>query len=229
MHGLDVGVPADRQFAELLADDQLRLRAERWAAFLGPRGPRYRECSFSNFEVSGDRAREKELALETVREYASDFRAHFADGNSLLLYGPTGTGKDHLAVAAIKRGVFETGEKAHWINAQELFADFRDAIDNGKGRSEGEAIRGAATPPMLLLSDPLPATGELSDFNRSILYRLIDARYCAKRPTVVTINIVDGEEALRRLGAATWDRLRHNARCVPCFWPTYRRPDRGTT
>ena len=75
---------------------------------------------------------------------------------------------------------------------------------------------------MLVLSDPVPPKGELSDYSESILYRIVDARYITMKPTWTTMNVASGEEADRRLGAPIVDRLRHGALCLSCDWPSFR-------
>jgi len=220
--GLDPDDPIDRRFAEAEAHAELRRRGESWIKFLGPRAPRYRECRFTDFQIDGEKAENKRTALAKAHEYAVTLDARVRERNNLLLYGPVGAGKDHLGVAVVRFGVWCRGAKARWINGQELFGDFRDAMDDVRGRSEADAIRALAAVELLLLSDPLPAAGELTDFQCNILYRLAEARYCAGRPTIVSINVSDGGEARRRMGAATWDRLCHGAWCVPCFWSSYR-------
>jgi DNA replication protein DnaC len=67
---------------------------------------------------------------------------------------------------------------------------------------------------------------ELTPFQASMLYRLVDARYVRGKPTIVTVNVNDDAEGDRRMGEATWDRLCHDSWKVFCDWPTHRKPAR---
>jgi DNA replication protein DnaC len=57
-----------------------------------------------------------------------------------------------------------------------------------------------------------------------MLYRAVEARYAAGKPTIVTVNVANDGEADLRLGAPTWDRLCHGAGKIKCEWPSYRQP-----
>ena len=83
-----------------------------------------------------------------------------------------------------------------------------------------------ARPDVLCLSDPLPPVGALTQFQATMLYRLVDARYSRGVPTICTVNVADDAEADERMGVPTWDRLCHGAWKLHCAWPTYRRPAR---
>src|SRR6516165_8134469 len=66
--------------------------------------PLYRNASFENFSVSTDNpmaARDLRNLLFTVKKFADDFPNESRPG--LLLIGDPGTGKTHLAVAALRR------------------------------------------------------------------------------------------------------------------------------
>lgn len=140
---------------------------------------------------------------------------------SLLIYGPVGTGKDHLAVA-VCRSLIGQGKTVKRINGPEWFGELRDNID--RDRLEADALRPLVAPDLLLLSDPLPPIGRLSDYQAAMLYRLVEARYTAGRAMVTTINVAGREEADSRMGAPVWDRLKDGAWVVKCHWPSHRKP-----
>jgi DNA replication protein DnaC len=78
-------------------------------------------------------------------------------------------------------------------------------------------------PNVLAISDPTPPLGELSDYQRSMLFRVVDRRYRDLRPTWVTINAADSAEAERKIAPNIIDRLAHGALVLRCNWPSYRR------
>lgn len=164
----------------------------------------------------------QKAAIMRLHEFAADIRATTEDGGGVVLLGPIGTGKDHLLVALARTAIFQHGYEVRWQSGMELYADFRDAINTGE--PEREVIKRSTKPDILILSDPQPPRGDLSDYQVSTLFRIIDARYSQRRPTWVSLNVIDGAEAGRRIGEATVDRLRDGAVTIPCDWPSYRKP-----
>jgi DNA replication protein DnaC len=197
---------------------ELRHKAElfeRWKSLLAAAGARYADCTLSNFRCD---CPEQTRVVAALRDYiAEDCPA------GVILFGPVGTGKDHLAFA-VCRSALKAGKLVRWINGQNWFGIVRDAMDTD--RSEASLIADLARPELLCLSDPLPPVGPLTQFQATMLYRLVDARYSRGVPTICTINVADDSEADERMGAATWDRLTHDAWKIKCNWPTYRQPAR---
>src|SRR5690606_3109104 len=159
-----------------------RERAERQgrlAKLFAQAGDRYAACRLSNYEVKGER---QQKALEAVREYVSTLPERIADRNGLILYGPAGTGKDHLAFCVAGAAIANHGRSAMYVNGQDWFGELRDGID--QGNSERQAIERLAHANVLILSDPLPPFGNLTQHQGSMLYRLINARYSNGNVTV---------------------------------------------
>lgn len=184
-------------------------------------GSRYAECRFSNWK---DVTTQKRRVKEAVMEWASTWTDRKQAMEGLLLYGPVGTGKDHLAFSAVRQVVVQHRVSVKWLNGRSFIGDVRDRIEGGD--SERELILGLATPEILVLSDPLPPIGDLTQHQADMLYRVIDARYAAGRITVCTLNVADDDEADRRLSAPTWDRLCDRTWKIACMWETNRKPAR---
>ncbi len=187
-------------------------------AFAEAIGPRYVACSLTNFEAG--RAEQK-TALTAVKAFAEKVGEHVERGNGLLLFGPAGTGKDHLLCGAAREAI-ERGHWVRWVNGRDLFGQFRDRMDNGDS-SEGRQVADLVAVEILAISDPLPPYGALSSYQADLLFRVIDARYRAMRPTWATLNVTGGTEADQRMGAQIVDRLRHDAVAIHCDWPSYRK------
>ena len=84
------------------------------------------------------------------------------------------------------------------------------------------------SPHVLVLDDPLPPNGRLSDYQSAMLYRVVDGRYRNLKPTFVSMNVSGPAEADARLSAPVVDRLRHDALCLVCDWPSYRQAWTGS-
>jgi DNA replication protein DnaC len=212
---------ADRAARELQEAKRAELRRraelhERFGALVMAAGARYRGCTLDNFDCTTTK---QHAIVDLLREYVvADFSC------SVVLYGPVGTGKDHLAFALCKAAI-RAGYKAKWVNGQQWFGTVRDAMDTEK--TEASLIGELSHPELLCLSDPLPPFGSLTPFQATMLYRLVDARYSRGVPTICTVNVNDDAEADERIGEPTWDRLCHDAYKLYCNWPTFRRPTKS--
>lgn len=100
-----------------------------------------------------------------------------------LLQGSFGNGKTHLAIAALREfGRLETGW--FWKVPDWLAMVKRRAFD------EGEPLDDVLRPAManaLIVFDDLGAENQ-TDWAAEQLYRVLDARYDAKAPTIITSN-----------------------------------------
>lgn len=85
-------------------------------------------------------------------------------------------------------------------------------------------VRDFVRPKILIVSDPVPPKGDASQYNADVLMRIVDRRYRESKSTWFTLNVLDGEEAERRLASPIVDRVRHGSLCLECNWPSYRTP-----
>lgn len=178
-------------------------------------GPRYRDATIRGFEIA--HPEKQRPVVDAIQAYGVNLPDEVTAGNGIVLYGPSGTGKDHLLIALARRAIGTYRMRVVWRNGSDLFMEFRDAMDSQ--RAETEMMRTYTEPTILFLSDPMPTT----DFQRGILLGIIDARYRACKPTWVTLNVADGKEADERLGSPIVDRLRHGSLACHCDWPTARK------
>jgi len=190
----------------------------KWAAMSERLGRRYADCRLANYRVETD---EQKHALKILRWYAKNMKEQISIGRGIVLFGPVGTGKDHLLTAMV-RAAIGYGMDVHWINGMEFFGRMRDSI--GGDVAEEGIISKLVHPDILAISDPLPPSGELSPYQSSVLFRTIDARYRKMKPIFVTANFADAAEANKRLGASIIDRLKQDAVTINCNWKSDRKP-----
>lgn len=137
----------------------------------------------------------------------------------VLIVGPTGTGKSHIAQAlahcAIRKDI-----DVLWLSQSKLFSELQ--ASKAAGRYEKKFAE-LAKVTLLIIDDfglrPMRSPQD-EDF-----HELISARYeCA--PTIVTSNLAFSEWGNafpnQLLGAATLDRLRHNAHRIVIEGPSFR-------
>lgn len=132
--------------------------------------PRYRSARLADFSSS-------------LREKAGAWLSNPGDG--LLLAGPVGTGKTHLA-AAILRGWAQAGKSRTFAfrRCADLYAALRETYRTGA--SEGSVLRDYLEAHLLVLDDL--GAGSLSDHERRATLEVLDQRLNQCRPTVVTSN-----------------------------------------
>ncbi|HEX3778493.1 MAG TPA: ATP-binding protein [Pseudonocardiaceae bacterium] len=141
---------------------------------------RYADANVDNPEVA---RWVRALADETV-ERMRGFVPAVTQGPSLLLLGPTGTGKTHQAYGAI-RAIAVSGLHCSWLatTAADVYACLRP---RPKVDSELEFERFAGA--RLLLLDDLGAA-KASEWTEEVNYRLINHRYEHRLPTIITSNV----------------------------------------
>lgn len=193
-------------------------RMETWKALLAAAGYRYAHCKLETFQTP---RRDQLAVVEALIDYTGNIVDRRDTATGVVLYGPCGTGKDHLAFA-IARAAVAAYMSVVWLNGQDWYGKIRDAMDDET--PEASLINRIARPDFAFISDPLPPIGNLSQHQATMLYRAIEARYAARRPTVVTVNVATDDEADSRLGVPTWDRMCDGAWKIRCAWPSYRKP-----
>lgn len=159
---------------------------------------RFLRRTFERFQVT----EQNERALRICREYADTFRDKLPEHNEepgrngLFITGPMGTGKTHL-VAAIANQLMRGGTPVLCMTMIDLLDQIkRTYAQYGDGISESALLGTYKTVPLLIIDDmgKEPAT----DWAVSKIYAIVNARYEAYMPTIVTTNYTDGE-LVRRL------------------------------
>ncbi|MFF4605862.1 ATP-binding protein [Streptomyces sp. NPDC001339] len=120
-----------------------------------------------------------------------------AHGPSLLIAGPTGTGKTHQAYGAV-RSLLATGVRLRWEAA--IAADLYASLRPRQGHDPERALWSLGRCPLLILDDL--GAAKTSEWTEELTYRLINRRYNEMLPTLVTTNLPIAE-----LRGAVGDRV----------------------
>lgn len=210
---------SEQEEAEAERKRAKRQRMENAQTFFKTIGRRYEKARFETFRAVDQ---DQRFAVAKLKAFGETLAEHVTEGHGVVLFGPSGTGKDHLlialAVVALKKG-FKVG----WKNGATFFGDLRATMDRNSAGSEDGILLPLEHKSILVLSDPVPPSGTLTEYQATMLLRLVDSRYRQMRPTWVTMNVQNRGDAEKKLGSAIVDRLRDNSLCLFCNWPSYRK------
>jgi DNA replication protein DnaC len=146
--------------------------------------PLYSDASFDNFEHDGNR--ELLSVMTAVRQFTREFP--YGQKQGLLLIGDPGTGKTHLAVAAL-RVLMSRGFEGLFFDYNNLIDRIRSSFDSTSGASDKEAYRSALEAELLLLDDL--GAHRVVEWVQDVVTSIITHRCNHRRPLIATTNLPD--------------------------------------
>lgn len=171
--------------------------------------PLYRNASFDNFALPQDNPiANRGLAgvLNTVRAFTREYPVLAKPG--LLFIGEPGTGKTHLAVAALRK-LIARGFEGLFYDYQNLLDRIRSGYDAASGSADKEAYRSVLDAEVLLLDDL--GAHRVTDWVEDTITSIVTYRCNHRRALIATTNLVDpdaGDNTLERSGDMPGARYR---------------------
>jgi DNA replication protein DnaC len=212
---------------------------------------RYEHCDFQSYVtdlVDGkiwttQHAQSLKNASMLTQGFVRDYPGSAEKG--LLLMGPSGVGKTHLAVAALKE-LIHRGHAGLFCDYRELLKEIQASYNPASESTEMSILEPIRTAEVLVLDDL--GASKPSAWVLDIIGLVLNARYNERRVTILTTNYLDeaanAEPAPRspagqrvvvredvlgdRIGARMRSRLYEMCRTVEVFAPDFRREVRQT-
>jgi DNA replication protein DnaC len=153
--------------------------------------PNYQQASLDNFQMPADNPVGRQglgTVLMQVRSFTREFPA--ANRPGLLLVGEPGTGKTHLAVAAM-RTLLDKGHECLFFDYQNLLDRIRSGYDAASGAADREAYRAVLDVEVLLLDDL--GAHRVTDWVEDTVTAIITHRCNQKKPLIATTNLTDDD------------------------------------
>ena len=209
---------------------------------------RYEHCDFESYATDLTDGKtwttHHEQALKQAKLLTQGFvRDYPGTEKGLLLMGPSGVGKTHLAVAALKE-LIRRGNNGLFCDYRELLKEIQASYNPSSQSTEMGVLESIRMAELLVLDDL--GASKPSAWVLDIIALVLNARYNEKRPTILTTNYFDDaagsepparlpggqrvivkEDTLAdRIGARMRSRLYEMCRTVEVHAPDFRREAR---
>jgi len=165
-----------------------RLRARSHALLTCARIPkRYEHCELTEFDTRYEGAHPtQEKALLEVRMFVEQYPV---ESTGLLLIGPVGVGKTHLAVGIMKELILKKGIACLFYDYRELLKQIQNSYNASVQATELDVLRPVFDVEVLFL-DELGAV-KPTEWVWDTVSLILNTRYNNNRTTIITTNFED--------------------------------------
>jgi hypothetical protein len=140
-------------------------------------------------------------------------------GFTVALLGNRGTGKSQIGVELIRRCCLVM--PCLYAKASDIFREIRSTYIPKSSITEKDVFNRFAKVPLLVI-DEVHQRGDTTAENNALI-QIIDARYDAKRDTMLIANQTK-EEFAAAIGSSVVSRIHETGEAIVCDWPSFRKP-----
>ncbi|MGB2907156.1 MAG: ATP-binding protein [Candidatus Aminicenantaceae bacterium] len=159
---------------------------------------RYQECTLDNFKPLNASHRDAvKIAKKLITNYP-------VQESGLLLQGPCGVGKTHLAVAIIRDLIWNKNVPCYFYDFRQLMRDLQNSYSSESPMTESEVLAPVFNKKVMVL-DELGAKRTTPWVEETIFY-IINHRYNNKQLTIFTTNYLDRQEDEEEQQREVWSR-----------------------
>ena len=190
-----------------------------WESRIGAAGipERFQARTLDTFEATTPA---QHRALDFARDYAANFTTALKTGRCALFVGRPGTGKTHLAVGIGLRIMGAENRTVLFTTVMRAIRRVKDSWAKDSTETESQAIAALTYPDLLILDEVGVQFG--SDFERNIMFDVLNERYEKRRPTILLSNL-SIDEINGFLGERVFDRMREDGGEFIAFdWASHR-------
>jgi DNA replication protein DnaC len=240
-------VEADRIAAEEAkkrqeATERIQRRITKLIKDSGIRG-RFLNRTFDRFEIDDKNQRAYSIAKRYADIFPSMLPKKLDDGsgciqppekerNGLFITGSYGTGKTHLATA-ISNQLIAGGTPVICMTMIDLLARIKQTFDKSDNATEADVMKIYEEVPLLIIDDI--GSEQPSEWGSTKIFAIVNARYEAYMPTIVTTNYA-GDDLIKRMtptgpngrpmdsrnAEKTLDRLKEMCVGIEMNWDSWR-------
>jgi len=159
----------------------LQRRLERFRAY-SLMDNRFEASTFENWEHRTDNRQEYALGVK----YCENWNTMYANNRGLLFFGAAGNGKTFLSFS-IANALYKQGRSVMAISIIKLLTAIKDSFDKHGELGEADVLNTVRDASLLVLDDL--GVEHKTSWAYEKLYTIIDTRYRANKPTIITTNL----------------------------------------
>jgi len=175
-----------RREEEAEKEKNLRRRLDKFRAY-SLMDERFATSTFENWKHRPD----NQNLLDFGKRYCASWETVFANNRGLLLHGEAGNGKTYFSFA-IANELYKQGKAVMAISVSRILAVIKDSYDQHGDMGETDVFNTIGEASLLILDDL--GVEYKTNWAYEKLYAIIDTRYRANKPTIITTNLRIGED-----------------------------------
>lgn len=160
---------------------------------------KFKECTFDKW----DHQLGSEKIYKITSKYSNSFKEMKKNNVGLLIYGEPGNGKTY-ATCCIANQLIPLGITCICVSINSLLERIKETYSKYGNEGEIEVLRGLRNADLLILDDL--GTEQITEWSRSRVYNIIDARYRNGLPLIISTNV--GINKIQEIySKRTYDRI----------------------